>query len=85
MNNRLNLYFKKFSIPSDFQPCFKKESSTCDAITEYVDGVYCTIDRKNDLFAVFLNFEKAFDTVDYAILLILLSKLENVGIKGPIF
>ena len=38
------------------------------------------LDSGNYAASVFLNFAKAFDTVNYQILL---SKLENYGIRGP--
>ena len=58
---------------------FRQNSSTSDAVLEALDNVYSSLDKKETVIAVFLDFSKAFDTVNHNILL---SKLMNLGIRG---
>ena len=47
--------------------------STTRAIVDHTQYLYDTIDRKQYILSIFLDFAKAFDTVDHSILL---SKLQ---------
>jgi len=81
MCNRMKLYVEKFSLLNDNQFGFVPNSCTADAISEFVDRVYTAIDSKEYFVTVFLDFRKAFDTVDHRILL---EKLSMLGFRGPI-
>ena len=48
---------------------FLKGRSTKNAILRYTDEVYESFNIKKSLISVFLDFSKAFDTVDHSILL----------------
>ena len=58
---------------------FRAGLSTSDAIIEFLNHVYDRIDKKNKLIAVFLDFSKAFETVNH---ILLLNKLHHYGIRG---
>ena len=58
---------------------FLKGKSTTDAILRFNDEVYESVNIKRALISAFLDFSKAFDTVDLSILL---KKLEYFGIRG---
>ena len=59
---------------------FPKYSNTSYAIIEFIDYVYLSlIDKKQSTIAVYLDFSKAFDTVNHDILM---SKLQHNGIRG---
>ena len=81
MCSRLKTYLDKYSILNNFQFGFRSKSCTSDAVSEFLDYTYCAIDRKESIMCVFLDFSKAFDTVDVEIVL---SKLYCYGIRGPV-
>ena len=58
---------------------FCKNSNTSDAIIEFLDYVYSSLDSKQSTIAVYLDFSKAFDTVNHNILM---SNLLHNGIRG---
>ena len=58
---------------------FRKGRSTAQAIVEIADNLRKAIDSNQYSCGVFLDFSKAFDTVNHAILL---QKLELHGIRG---
>ena len=58
---------------------FLNNSNTSDAIIEFLDYFYSSLDTKQSTIAVYLDFLKAFDTVNHNILM---SKLLHNGIRG---
>ena len=60
---------------------FQKQHSTSNAIITLVDKVSRALDTGKMVVGVFLDFKKAFDTVDHKILL---RKLQLYGIGGNI-
>ena len=76
---RLGSYLKSDNILCTYQFGFRKNSNTSDAIIEFLDYVYSSLDEKQSTIAVCLDFSKAFDTVTHEILM---SKLQHNGIRG---
>ena len=72
-------YLEKHNILSKFQFGFLKGRSTEHAIVEITDNFKKAIDKNLYTCGVFLDFCKAFDTVNHQILL---KKLEAYGIRG---
>ena len=65
------LYSKQFG--------FRSKSCTADAILEFTDFAYSVLQSKEYLLTVYLDFSKAFDTVNRTILT---KKLHHIGIRG---
>lgn len=60
---------------------FRKNHSTNTAIAEFIDTVLEAIDKQKHVLAIFMDLSRAFDSVDYQILI---SKLYSYGFKGSI-
>ena len=79
MLDRLWSFLDKFNIITKFQYGFQKNKSTEKAIVDLCEYLYENINKKYYSIAVFIDFKKAFDTVDHQILL---NKLEAYGVRG---
>ena len=79
MYNRLTSYFDKFSVFYDKQFGFSPKLSTSHALILLTDKIKEAIDKGFHYCGIFLDLCKAFDTVDYVILL---EKFEYFGIRG---
>lgn len=78
MKNR----FSKFLKLSTSQYGFQKGSSTQGAAVDLIESIISKLDSGNHVIVVFVDLQKAFDTVQHDILL---KKLHNIGIRGPAF
>ena len=79
VNKQLYIYFEQNNILYDHQYDFRKHKSTVQALLNHMQFMYDSIDSGNFIISVFLDFKKAFDTVDHKILL---SKFDFYGIRG---
>ena len=77
--NRLHDYSISKNIISERQFGFLRGKSTEQAIVSLTEYLYKILDDKEIALNVFIDFRKAFDTVDHCILL---KKLERYGIRG---
>ena len=66
---RLDSYLKSNNILCTNQFGFRKNYNESDAIIEFLDYVYSSLDEKQRTIAVYLDFSKAFDTVNHEILM----------------
>jgi hypothetical protein len=78
MYNRLISFINDNKLIDRFQFGFQEEKSTCMALLTLIDDITEALDKGGFVVGVFLDFSKAFDTVDHNILL---TKLHSNGIK----
>ena len=69
----------KNNVLCNSQYGFMPKHSTIHAVTELNYNILKAFEQKENNIAVFLDLSKAFDTIDYSILL---NKLEHYGIRG---
>ena len=72
-------FFDEMKVLYDYQFGFRKEHSTSIALMLLIDRVSKALHEGEYVLGVFIDFSKAFDTVNHDILL---SKLWHYGIKG---
>ena len=80
LNERLTNFVKKNKVISEFQIGFSKKAQTADHMFVLHHVIDSHVEQnKNQIFAAFIDFEKAFDTVWRDALLY---KLLKAGIRG---
>ena len=79
MFNRLYKFLMKFKCIYDLQFGFRKGHSNIHALLHLTEDIRKALDNNTFAVGIFVDLQKAFDTVDHNILL---SKLEFYGIRG---
>ena len=79
VHHQLYGYMQSNNLLTNSQFGFRKKLSTSDAITDMTQYVYDSLDQGYTVISFFLDFSKAFDTVNHHILL---QKLQVYGIRG---
>ena len=77
--NRFEDFFIYHNTLIPNQHGFTRSKSTTSAILQLTDYVLKQFDSRKYVIGIFLDFKKAFDTIDHEILL---KKMENYGIRG---
>ena len=77
--DQLIFFLEKHGLLYDYQFGFRKGHSTEHAILETLENLKTAIDDNKVTCGIFLDFSKAFDTINHSILL---SKMEKYGIRG---
>lgn len=76
---RLLKYLEENQILSIYQHGFRANRSTETAVLEFVNDIYKSLEEKFYVVGIFIDLSKAFDSQNHKILL---SKLQDVGIRG---
>ena len=79
MYNRLYKFFEDNKLVYNLQFGFRQKRSTSHALIHLTEKIYEQLDSGKYGCAIFVYFQKAFDTVDHAILT---QKLNNYGVRG---
>lgn len=79
MYKRLLDFLNKFKILNKFQFGFRNNHSTYMALIVLLENLLNALEKGESAVGIFLDFQKAFDTVNHEILL---EKLEIYGIRG---
>ena len=69
MYKRLSDFLENNKIMYEYQFGFRKNYSTSQAVMEVVDSIYQSWDNHEITKGIFLDPQKAFDTVNYNVLL----------------
>ena len=79
MYKRLYTFLNNNNIIYNLQFGFRKQYSTSHALITITENIRKALDDRNIGYGVFVDFQKAYDTVDHQILL---AKLNHYGIHG---
>ena len=81
MHKRIYAFLEKFELLYSLQFGFRSKYSTSHALIHMTETIRTALDSGHVTCGIFVDFQKAFDTVNHEILL---KKLENYGFRGAI-
>jgi len=79
MYKRLYTFITDNNILYEYQFGFRRNYSTTLALIDVIDNIYCSLDNDDTAVGIFLDLQKAFDTVKHDIMLY---KMYNYDIRG---
>lgn len=78
---QLMTFLDKYKILSERQHGFRKSRSTATALEQFSDYMYEQLNEKNHVVAIFIDFKKAFDTLEHDVLM---QAMLECGVGGPV-
>ena len=69
VHSRISNFLENHTLLDPNQGVFRKNNSTINSIANFTDNIYDAINEKQLTIAIFIDFSKAFDTVNHTILL----------------
>jgi len=82
MYSRLYKYLNANKVLYNYQFGFRPNHSTALALIDALDDVYENLDNGSNVCGIYLDLQKAFDSVSHDILL---AKLYNCGVRGLVY
>ena len=79
MKNQLILFLKQRNILNNRQFGFRPGLNTFDAVNTFMSDLYTSLNNHKSIISIFIDFSKAFDTVQPSILL---DKMFHYGVRG---
>jgi hypothetical protein len=79
LHDRIYVFLQQNEIISDYQYGFRKNFNSEMALAVTTDNIISSLDSQKHVMGLFLDLKKAFDTVDFNILM---KKLVHYGIRG---
>jgi exonuclease III len=81
LQEQITQYLKDFDIIDKRQFAFQKGKAANELFGDFADFVNSNLNEKKHVAAVFIDMRKAFDVLSHTLLL---DKLKNIGIDGPV-
>jgi hypothetical protein len=78
---QIHEFYRKHDVIYKNQFGFQAGKSTDDLLMQFTDDVNEYLDSKKHVLVLFIDFSRAFDTLDHKQLI---SRLDNCGIRGPL-
>lgn len=81
ISKEIHTFYNKNNILSCDQYGFQANKSTTLLLSNFTDFINDCLNKKEHIIVIFIDYSKAFDTLQHNLLL---QKLENSGIRGPL-
>ena len=81
VHNQLVYFLDTNGILDNRQHGFRKDHSTLSAVFDVTQHMYNNMDKRHVTYCAFIDYSKAFDTLDHNILI---KKLVNIGLSSPV-
>lgn len=81
VSSKLNKYLATYNVINENQHGFQRGKSTVSLLENFTDYINGKLNTNKLILALFIDLKKAFDTINHQILI---TRLDNIGIRGNI-